>query len=333
LEYIPGILIIYIPAALIKSRTTYIAFADVRRGHTTLAVFTLSKLKIAGKSYPVRMKMTDQPLEIHRGIRGLEFKALILSLLERGNLKPKYVDFLTSPEAMEKYGQSFTSASADSKVNYEMYEQLGDLSVNKFVVWYSHKRFPQLNCPLGVKVAARLRINYGSRDSLSRIGEELGFWPFISASEEDRYHKKKDLIEDCMESFVGCTEYMLDEEFIPGIGYPIVYNILKSIFDGIDISLAYDDLYDPKTRLKELFDSRKDLGTWRMVATRGDDKITKVVVLVQNQQRGGNIVIGEGFAARKGDAEQKAATQALAIYKSRGIFKPVSAEYLQFCKK
>jgi dsRNA-specific ribonuclease len=272
----------------------------------------------------------QQPPMIYLGTRGPEFKALILSLLDRGRLKSKYVDYLTSSKGMETYGAAFTSATADRSLNYEVFEQLGDLSVNKFIVWYSHKRFPQLNCPLGVKVAARLRINYGSRDSLSRIGEELGFWPFISASDEDRYHKKKDLLEDCMESFIGCTEYMLDNEFIPGIGYPIVYTILQSIFDEMPMSLAYNDLYDPKTRLKELFDSRKDLGTWKMQDERGD-KITKVLVYQITQA--GRRPIGEGSAARKDDAQQKAASQALEYLKARGIFKPIAEEYLRFCRK
>jgi dsRNA-specific ribonuclease len=267
---------------------------------------------------------------IYLGTRGAEFKALIQNLLDRGQLKPKYVEFLTSSKSMSMYEQAFTSASGNGTTNYEVFEQLGDLSINKFIVWYAHRRFPQLNCPLGVKVAARLRINYGSRDSLSKIGEELGFWPFISASEEDRYHKKKDLLEDCMESFIGCTEYMLDQEFIPGVGYPIVYTILKSMFDEMPMSLAYNDLYDPKTRLKELFDSRKDLGTWKMLDDR-TDKLTRVTVF--QTTNAGRRAIGEGTAARKDDAGQRAATQALEFFRSQGIFKPIADEYLRFCRR
>jgi hypothetical protein len=45
--------------------------------------------------------------------------------------------------------------------------------------------------------------------------------------------------------------------FCEGVGYAIVYTILKSIFDNMNISLKYEDLYDAKTRLKELCDMYK----------------------------------------------------------------------------
>ena len=62
-------------------------------------------------------------------------------------------------------------------------KQMGDLTINKFIVNYSYKRFPQLKCTEGVKVVARLRINYGSRQSFSEIAEKLGIWNYISAED------------------------------------------------------------------------------------------------------------------------------------------------------
>ena len=78
-----------------------------------------------------------------------------------------------------------------------------------------------------------LRINYGSRQSFSDIADKLNIWDYISADEEERSRKKKDLLEDCLESFIGCTEYILDEKYCQGVGYGIVYNILSKIFDNI----------------------------------------------------------------------------------------------------
>ena len=65
------------------------------------------------------------------------------------------------------------------------------------------------------------------------------------------------MLEDCVESFIGVTEMMIDDVCRPGVGHAVVYDILKSIFDEIAISLKYEDLYDSKTRLKELFDYHK----------------------------------------------------------------------------
>ena len=87
---------------------------------------------------------------IYQGTRGTPFKALITGLMERGNLKDKYVGILTNDQNMKKFSKAFTAASANSKENYEILEQLGDVSANKFIVWYAYRRFPQLNCPLGV---------------------------------------------------------------------------------------------------------------------------------------------------------------------------------------
>lgn len=301
----------------------------------------------------VRVGMSDQE-QIYTGPRNSSFKKLITDLLERGNLKSKYIDVLTADINMTKYGQAFTAASANETCNYEIFEQLGDLSANKFIVWYAYNRFPQLRCPLGVKVVARLRINYGARKSFSRIADDLGFWSFISASEEERSRKKKDLLEDCLESFVGCTESILDEAFRPGVGYGIVYDILSSVFDKIPMSLRYNDLYDSKTRLKELFDAYKDLGTWVYIDTRDEmlaestlyrvpDHCTckraskrstgpgrRDFVLVPHRDW---VRIGNGVAAKKSDAQQKAAEDGLSTLRRDGWTKAVPAEYDQFCAK
>ena len=311
--------------------------------------------------------MTTQQEEIYFGIRGQPFKELIQGLLRQGKLKPKYISVLTNDKNMLAYGDAFTAASADAKSNYEIYEQLGDLVVNQFIVWYSLRRFYQLNCPLGVKVLARLRINYGSKDSLSEIGEELGFWDYISAKFDGpeknvkyRSRNKKDLLEDCVEAFIGCTAWLLDQEFRPGVGYAIAYDILASIFDKKDMSLRYTDLYDDKTRLKELFDSRKNLGNLEYIDTREEDvahssvyqraegsKTKRITVpstdgrTVSNACRiypakivkpgRGWILLGTGAATRKDKAQQNAAHAALKSLKRDGIWKAPPPEYQLFC--
>ena len=295
--------------------------------------------------------MNNEENIIYFGLRNDSFKNMIKSILGKSNLKPKYIEELTNPESMKAYDQAFTAASGDSKKNYEIFEQIGDLSINKFIVWYAYRRFPQLNCPLGVKVVARLRINYGSRQSFSEIGEKLGFWPFITADEEERTRKKKDLIEDCLESFIGCTEQILDHKYRPGVGYGIVYDILSNIFDKIDMSLSYNDLYDSKTRLKELFDLHKDkLGTWAYIDTR-DDKLAQSIIYQvppgssnqPHKQYGAGkqdiilypraewFELGKGIAAKKTDSQQKAAEEGLKKLNRAGWIKDIPEEYKLFC--
>lgn len=285
--------------------------------------------------------MSSGAEEIFEGLRGEPFKQLITNLLKRGKLKDKYLRLLIDDYGISNYEQAFTSSSVNSENNYEIFEQLGDVTANKFIVWYMYRRFPQLNCPLGVKVVARLRINYGARQTFSDIANNLGFWDFISATVDERGHKKKDLLEDCFESFIGVTEFLLDKRTRPGVGYSIVYDILSSIFDEIDISLLYEDLYDAKTRLKELMDVYTDLGTLIYQDIR-DDKLTvsrlflvpvgaDKTFLPNKQPRREWYEIGQGTAAKQKDSQQNAAQQGLYTLNSKGYNKQIPKEYENFC--
>lgn len=273
--------------------------------------------------------------EIFTGERGVRFQKMITSLLKRGKMSKENIAKFTCEKSMAVFSQAFTAASADQDVNYEMYEQLGDVTANKFIVWYMYRRFPQLKHPLGVKVVARLRINYGARQTFSEIGERLGFWDFISASVEDRSRKKKDLLEDCVESVIGAIELLIDNSSRPGVGNAVVYGILCSVFDEISISLKYEDLYDAKTRLKELFDYNKDrLGKLSYEKNRDEETglFTSYVSVGSSVGMNRDLVgiIGYGSATKLKDAEQKAAAFALSHLNKNGYTKPIPPEYRHF---
>jgi len=299
---------------------------------------------------------------IYLGSRDSDFKSVITNILKKGRLKPKYIELLTDEKSMKSYGRAFTAATADAVDNYERFEQIGDVTANKFIVWYAYRRFPQLDCTEGVKVVARLRINYGAKQFFASLAESLGFWPFITAAESglerNQYYRirdKKDLLEDVLEAFVGCTEFLLDRAFRPGVGYGIVYDILADIFHDIPMSLEYEDLYDAKTRLKETFDANKiKLGEWAYIQTpvtyEGTTLIKSEVYRVPPGVKktpniiatdAGNIeipkprweLIGEGISRTKSDAQQKAATSGIKTLKLRGYYKEAPKEYALFCKK
>ena len=279
-----------------------------------------------------------------------DFKRLIVDLLNRGKLKKEYIDQLTSEEGMREYIKAFTSNTADPVENYQVYEQLGDLCANQFIVWYMYRRFPQIKCADGVKIGARLRINYGSKQSFYKIATDLEFWPFISASQEERDRKMKPLLEDTLEAFIGATATMLDDKFRNGVGYAIVYDILASIFDKMPISLKYEDLYDAKTRLKELFDMKiykSQLGELEYIESKIDMMTVSRVFMFKQEVTGftgtgdnAKLVyrkynyqeLGYGQAPLKADAQQRAAEAAIVNLKRRGFSKPVPEIYTQFCQ-
>jgi len=272
--------------------------------------------------------------ELYHGPRDDTFKEFIFSLLKRAKLKTKYINVLLSDENLRQYSIAFTSITVDKTNNFEVYEQLGDLTANKFIVTYMYERFPKLFCTEGVKVVARLRINYGAKQSFYSLAEKLGYWKFISASVEERSSNMKPLLEDCFESFIGVTEYLLDSYFKrPGIGNAIVYKFLKSVFDEIPISLRYEDLIDAKTRLKELFDCNHELGVLDYEDER-DEKlsISKVYRVVNGTGRkrktgGQRYLLGTGRGNLRPQSQQNAAKYALSYLKSKGIEKADAAEF------
>lgn len=280
----------------------------------------------------VKSTNSDEVKVIYYGSRGSDFKELIFNLLKEAKLKMHYINMLVDDDSLAVYSKAFTSDTADINDNYEVFEQLGDISANKFIVWYMHRRFPQLMCPQGVKVVARLRINYGAKQSFSSIAENLGFWNFITASEEERSRCKKPLLEDAFEAFIGATEYLIDTKIREEcVGYSVVYNILESLFDKIHISLKYEDLYDAKTRLKELFDffGSDVLGTLKYDSVKNmEEKITCSTIILELGRK--KEILAEGMASLKIDAEQKAAVKAIENLRRRGFSKPVPPIYSFF---
>ena len=283
---------------------------------------------------------------IYIGDRGEDFKRFITNLLKLGNLKNKYINSLTNSESMKQYDYAFTAESADKINNYERFEQIGDVSLNKFLVLYAYRRFPQLDCTKGVKIVARIKINYGSKNVLSDIANDYNFWDYISAqidgenkTQKYRNRHKKDLLEDCFESFLGCTEYLLDKHFRPGVGYAIVYDILSNIFDKINISLRFEDLYDAKTRLKETVDTFKNtnLGQIKYNSVRQNIENNTYPVFVSYLYRlpkdipQQHILIGQGIDYNKNKAEQKASEQGIETLKQQGFYREIPEEYNFLC--
>lgn len=308
--------------------------------------------------------MTTFENAIYPAIRGDDFKNFIKSLLKRGKLKDKYIDILTGEKGMKYFDLAFTSKTADPKNNYEVFEQIGDVTANKILVGYSYDKFPQLKCPDGVAVVARIKIKYAAKEIFAPIADKLGFWKYIKASVYTRDHAKKSLLEDCLEAFLGCTDYTLDINFRIGVGYAICYDIMVTILDTVNISLEYEDLFDSVTRLKEIFDKanreKANIGGVVYVNSRSDTEFSPSFTRIfwiknkedlkrLNSRKVGKtptehelfstlspnqyILVGKGSAGIKKNSQQKGATEALKYFKNIGYSKEVPEKYLLFCKK
>jgi len=279
----------------------------------------------------------EEPV-IYNGLRGTDFQYLIRKILKNAKIKDHYIDILLDEDGLKNYGVAFTSKSANETDNYEVYEQLGDLSANKFIVSYMYRKFPKLKCSECVKIVARLRILYGSKQTFCVIAENLGFWPFISADEEQRNTEKKKLLEDSFEAFIGITELMIDEKIRQNAGYAIVYEILHSVFETVNISLKYEDLYDAKTRLKELFDlynkgGETSFGKLEYEENKDLESRLTTSYVYQKYSPSYRVLLGQGVASLKADAQQRAASVGIYNLNSKGYMKQVPSIYMSLCNE
>ena len=279
-----------------------------------------------------------------------KFHTLIYNLLlEYGNLTPEIITKILQSNndgisGLALYGQGFTHKSVSDN-NYEYYEWIGDQTLNTCICWYFTRRFPQLKQPRAIQVLSKLKTKYISKDIYHPIAEELGFWPFISAGFEQRksqgqieeifvrQNKKKDLLEDSLEAFFGITQTLIDTHIREGIGYKICYNIAKKIYDGLDISLKYEHLVDPITRLKELFDkyhSTKDFDTkyTKNNVVRSFEEETRMwTVSIVISIKGKKMNVSNDSACKAKDAEQMAADKALVYLGKLGYNKDPDTIY------
>lgn len=274
--------------------------------------------------------MNNLPVEIYKGIRGDAFDFFLRQVLSLSNLNEQYYDVLLDKEGIRMYDQAFTHKTADAENNYEYLEFLGDTTLNKSIAWYLSRRFPQLNCPEGVKVLTRLKINLISKKSFASFGKQLLFWDFVSADTDVRSMKMDKTLEDVFEAFFGTTELLIDARIRRGAGYSICYNIIHNLLESRDISLKYEELFDSKTRLKEIFDHFGDNLGKLNYETEKIDRIhyVKAVLLLDNKKKH----LGDGSAPLKADAQQRASEKAIETLRRMGFVKPLSDGYKLFCE-
>lgn len=278
--------------------------------------------------------------EIVKGDRGDLFKAAIISLLNRAKLKQKYIDILTDKYSLSIYDIAFTDKSANPNNNYEFYEIIGDAAVNKSIVVYITKRFPQLAKPGGVEFISKLTSKLRSKEKLSSITKSLKLDSFVTHSTLNT--KKTDMAEDVFESFIGATEQLIDQRIKFGAGYVIVYNIVESIFNGMEIPLTWEYLVDPITSLKDNYFLHKEfkdknIGTYKYEELEFKNQLgnNQYVVIVNRifKERGREIIeeIGRSTPQFKKQIARKIASErAINTLKIKGFVREPPEKFKNF---
>lgn len=244
--------------------------------------------------------------------------SVLTRFLNETNIKDEYINILT--DGLDQYQIAFTSPSHNPTTNYEMFEMLGDSTANDAIGWYFFELFPQLHCPQGVKIMARLKINNSNTESFSNFSKRLGFLPYVKATPEELQDEtlRLKILEDVFEAFIGVTKYILVQKFgYMGVGNQIVYNIIKTLMDEREIILDPNELYDTKTRLKELFDRKEFQNRYGKLKYiyKENPKMVEIYFI----QQGNYILISRGEGNTKSAQEKDAAGKALEYLKSQGV--------------
>lgn len=195
----------------------------------------------------------------------LAFKNFISSLMsKRGNINEETILKLLDDQGLERVKMSFTHSSMINEKNYEFFEMLGDRSVNKAIIWYMHRRFPEIETSEKAPMyMTELKKKYENKRNFGAWARKLGFEPFIRYRElsyvEGKNIKKirmnDSMLEDTFEAFCGVLEDLIDSRIGIGVGYGFVYNIITSLLDEEYITTDLNKLVDVKTQLKELIEN------------------------------------------------------------------------------
>ncbi len=272
--------------------------------------------------------------ELVQGDRSERFKQAISTLLSKSDIRKNTISKLLSPENMECYSMAFTHVSFDANNNYEYYELIGDSIVNNCIVLFLKNKFPILTSPKYIRIISRLKNLLQSKKSFSDIMKELDLWDFVSASLSMKTTRKKRISEDVFEAFFGLTFLLCEKHYNDsGIAFKICYKITNNMFDNVKISLRYEDVFDAKSRLKELFDNLKHLGKLeysnRSELVNGST-IHHVSILAINN--GSRQCIGQSSGPLLIDAQQVASSRALSHLKNKGISRDTPQTFLDLYK-
>ena len=265
------------------------------------------------------------------------FKDFIISLLRRSRVNEKTIFILTDEEYLLDFRMSFVHDSYDPYENHNIYKFEGITALELVVAEYLVFKFPKIKSE---KWLTHLKQNIVSKGMFTDIAVEGDFQRFILYGEnigdslikypdKSRNTEYKSMLSDVFKAFVGALMIVSNKVRQRGVGYAVVYNFVSFYMDQIEISIKYTDVFNYKTRLKELFDSYK----WKFdqsITINYDEKENQQVATVvgypkgnKSRQPGNAVVLATRSGRTKKEAAQKASSDALnkldRMYKIRDI--------------
>jgi dsRNA-specific ribonuclease len=220
------------------------------------------------------------------GDRYVEFQRFILAVLSlRGGLDVSLsLSLVQNEKAMQEFIYSITNWSyylpyyldktigSIEEKDYELYETLGDKSVNHASATYLNLRF-QNKFGLHGNEQMTESIKYMvSKAFLSQLSDQLDLVRFVRFTPAMfRIHPNESLDKDhgdviqisadtdklktdILEGFMGALEYLVNTYIQFGLGFSTVYNIMASLLDEKQLTIDVNELKDDMSKMKELME-------------------------------------------------------------------------------
>ncbi len=260
-----------------------------------------------------------------------KYQKFVRELLSQAGVGSGSLKQITDEEGMKIFTQAITTKDKNPRKNYERMEFLGDGIAKGCISSFLYHTLPDEDDQGKLTNA---RINLESKRSFARFAEDLGFWEFVRATDEEREGKKTSILEDVFEAFIGAISLAVDRvnflnEPTPktgGMGFIVACRFLENILKDVRL-----DLRKAITMTLQEIYARYQWGVPEYIEPEpeqevetlesGREKITKTYtaqVMWVDPDTNEKIVIGEGKSeGNKKKAKDDAARQAVNFLKRR----------------
>ena len=230
-----------------------------------------------------------------------EFKEFLRQQLSRASLKKSVIQELLKD--LDSWRKCFTHKTFNEKENYETLEFYGDKIVMSGAANFIRHSFGEnIKTPVWL---TRIYHHIVSSKVLAAVGMKQGFSKFLRINRdlirEDLDKKSvphyvpiedhkvyRSIVEDTIEAFFGQLSIALEKKISRGASVEICARILDSYYRSANIDIGYDNIFDPITRVKELYQSKLK---WSGTDADADGRRTKTKYLVEEiEERDGSII-------------------------------------------
>jgi dsRNA-specific ribonuclease len=236
-----------------------------------------------------------------------DFKDCVDDILARTGVPDEIITQMSSDNSnYQELAKCFVPEILDPIHNYELYEMIGDQTLNKaafnYIFRIVHPRISGVDKKITVGYMDSMKQYYISTKFYSSMAQDIGFSEFfhqvcyqrpdLMPSIVGRNSKTLDqLYEDLIEAFVGCLELLVDRYVGMHRGYAYVANFVYDLLSDIHINFDAAQYWSNHKLLKEAND-RID----KYNKDRPDARLRNHLVTIENKK-----MIGvSGFVFKQG---------------------------------